>query len=78
MNRFKNKANLQNYQKANLFLHLMYNLRNRAFYFENLYNLNDDNKPRLSTKIYKPKITINLAPAKIKVFLKDLIDELSK
>lgn len=56
----------------------MYNLRNRAFYFENLYNLNDDNKPRLSTKIYKPKIIINLAPAKIKVFLKDLIDELSK
>lgn len=78
VNRFKNKANLQNYQKANLLLHLLYNLRNRAFHFENFYKLNDDNKPRISAKIYKPKIIINLASAKIKVFLKDLIDELSK
>lgn len=31
VNRFKNKANLQNYQTANLLLRLLHNLRNRAF-----------------------------------------------
>lgn len=80
-NRFKDKANLQNYQKANLLIHLLHNLRNRAFHFENLYKLNNDNKPRLSAKLnYKNrrKFTINLEFIKIQTFLNDLIDELSK
>ena len=77
-NRFKDKTNLQNYQKANLLLHLLRNLRNRAFHFENLYKLNNDNRPRLSARFFKSKAIINLETAKIQVFLNDLIDELSK
>lgn len=82
VNRFKNKANLQNYQKANLLLHLLHNLRNRAFHFENLYKLNGNNQPRLNACVRNDSKTsisiINLETAKIKVFLNDLIDELSK
>lgn len=81
-NRFKDKANLQNYQKANLLIHLLHNLRNRAFHFENLYKLNNSNQPRLNACIennHKTTICIiNLETAKIQVFLNDLIDELSK
>lgn len=80
-NRFKDKTNLQNYQKVSLLLMLLHNLRNRAFHFENLYKLNNDNKPRLSAKLtYKNKrnFTINLETTKIQTFLNDLIDELSK
>lgn len=77
-NRFKNKANLQNYQKVSLLLNLLHNLRNRAFHFENLYKLNNNNKPRLSAKLHKSKIIINLEATKIQTFLNDLIDELSK
>lgn len=77
-NRFKNKANLQNYQKVSLLLLLLRNLRNRAFHFENLYKLNNDNRPRLSAKLYKSKFAINLETSKIQVFLNDLIDELVK
>lgn len=79
-NRFTDKTNLQNYQKVSLLLSLLHNLRNRAFHFENLYKLNNDNKPRLSAKLTyknKRKFTINLETAKIQVFLNDLIDELS-
>ena len=80
-NRFKNKANLQNYHKAKLLAHLLRNLRNRAFHFENLYKLNEDNKPRLIASIKDEKgslCVINLEPSKIQVFLGDLIKELSK
>lgn len=78
-NRFKDKTNLQNYQKANLLLHLLRNLRNRAFHFENLYKLNNYNKPRLIASIVndtKSICVINLETAKIQVFLNDLIDEI--
>ena len=77
-NDFKNGSQLRRYQKAGLLLHLLHNLRNRAFHFENLYKLNIDNQPRLSAKLCKQKFIINLETAKIQVFLNDLIDELSK
>ena len=80
-NRFKNKANLQNYHKVSLLLHLLRNLRNRAFHFENLYKLNEYSKPRLVASIRSNKNSIcvvNLETSKIKVFLEDLIIELSK
>lgn len=77
-NHLKNGSNLRHYHKVSLLLNLLHNLRNRAFHFENLYKLNNDNKPRLSAKLHKPKIIINLEASKIKVFLKDLIDDLSK
>ena len=79
-NHLKNGSNLRRYHKVNLLLHLLRNLRNRAFHFENLYRLNNDNKPRLSAKFddNNPKIVINLEATKIQTFLNDLIDELSK
>lgn len=82
MNRFRDKANLQNYQKANLFIRLLHNLRNRAFHFENLYKLNNNNQPRLNACITNDNKTsiciINLKSTRIKIFLNDFIDELSK
>lgn len=81
-NRFKDKANLQNYQKANLLIHLLHNLRNRAFHFENLYKLNNHKQPRLNACVKNDNKTsmciINLEITKIQTFLNDLIDELSK
>ena len=78
VNGFKNGSKLRRYQKAGLILHLLRNLRNRAFHFENLYKLNIDNQPRLSATLKKPKFIINLEVTKIQMFLNDLIDELSK
>ena len=75
---FKNGSQLRRYQKAGLLVHLLRNLRNRAFHFENLYKLNNDNRPRLSATFVKPKAVINLENTKIQIFLNDLIDELSK
>ena len=80
-NYFKDSSCLRYYYKANLLLHLLRNLRNRAFHFENLYKLNSQNKPRLIASIKNNKhsiCVINLETAKIQVFLNDLIDELSK
>ena len=77
-NNFKNGSQLRRYQKAGLLVHLLRNLRNRAFHFENLYKLNNDNRPRLSATFVKPKAVINLENTKIQIFLNDLIDELSK
>ena len=81
VNRLKDGSCLRYYYKANLLLHLLRNLRNRAFHFENLYKLNSQNKPRLIASIKNNKqsiCVINLETAKIQVFLNDLIDELSK
>lgn len=72
---------MQNYHKVRLLLHLLRNLRNRAFHFENLYKLNDENKPRLMASIKNNEnalCVINLETSKIKLFLKDLIKELMK
>ncbi len=79
-NHFKDGSTLRRYYKGNLLLHLLHNLRNRAFHFENLYKLNNDNRPRLSAYIAykKPKFMINLESSKIQVFLDDFIDGLMK
>lgn len=71
----RNKG-LRDYQKVSLLLLLFKNLRNRAFHFENLYKLNNDNKPRLSASIQnnnKQKMIINLATENIEIFLDDIL-----
>lgn len=81
VNYLKDGSYLRYYYKANLLLHLLRNLRNRAFHFENLYKFNNQNKPRLIASITNSKksiCVINLENAKIQVFLNDLIDELAK
>ena len=80
-NRFKNGTRLRRYHKAKLLVHLLRNLRNRAFHFENLYKLNEDKKPRLIASIKSSEnllAVINLETSKIQVFLEDLISEFSK
>ena len=80
-NRFKNGVRLRRYHKAKLLVHLLRNLRNRAFHFENLYKLNDDKKPRLIASIKSSEnslAVINLETSKIQVFLDDLIGEFRK
>ena len=80
--KFKSGFHIRRYHKARILLHLLRNLRNRAFHFENLYKLNNNNQPRLSACIDDDtKMTIciiNLKSAKIQIFLNNLIDELSK
>lgn len=82
VNKFKSGFKLRRYHKAKLLLHLLRNLRNRAFHFENLYKLNNNNQPRLNACIdddSKRTISIiNLETTKIQMFLNDFIDELSK
>ena len=80
MNYISDGARLRHYQKAKLLIYLLRNLRNRAFHFENLYKLNNDNQPRLNAMLNKNKqvFIINLETAKIQIFLNDLIDELVK
>ncbi|MCI7410225.1 MAG: hypothetical protein MSS67_00690 [Helicobacter bilis] len=71
----RNKG-LRDYQKVSLLLPLFKNLRNRAFHFENLYKLNNDNKPRLSASIQNKnnqKMIINLATENIEIFLDDIL-----
>ncbi|MGX3044203.1 hypothetical protein [Helicobacter sp. T3_23-1056] len=81
-NKFKSGFKLRRYHKSRLLLHLLRNIRNRAFHFENLYKLNNNNQPRLNACIYDDsKMTIciiNIDSAKIQVFLNDLIYELLK
>lgn len=80
-NYFKDSSGLRRYHKVRLLLHLLRNLRNRAFHFENLYKINDENKPRLMASIKNKEnalCVINLETSKIKLFLKDLIVELMK
>ena len=82
VNKFKSGFKLRRYHKAKLLLHLLRNLRNRAFHFENLYKLNNNNQPRLNACIDDDSKTtlsiINLETTKIQMFLNDFIDELSK
>lgn len=71
----RNKG-LRDYQKVSLLLLLFKNLRNRAFHFENLYKLNNNNKPRLSASIQNKnnqKMIINLATENIEIFLDDIL-----
>lgn len=67
-----NKNNkLLNYQKVSMAYALIRTIRNRAFHFENLYKLNPNGAPRLSTK--RGKTLIGIEPQKIETFLNDVL-----
>ena len=74
-NYFKDGSCLRYYYKANLLLHLLRNLRNRAFHFENLYKRNANGTPRLSdTRIFgRIKVVVGIEPSKMEMFLDDMI-----
>lgn len=67
-----NKNNkLLNYQKVWFAYSLIRTIRNRVFHFENLYKLNENKTPRLSTK--RGKTIIGIEPTKIECFLNDIL-----
>lgn len=51
-------------------------IRNRAFHFENLYKLNQNSTPRISTKIGKTLVGID--PDKFEFFINDILDCFNK
>lgn len=75
------KQNLSNYAKAHIALNLLWTIRNRAYYWENLLKIQPNNRPRIATpfsgkteNIPMDKIlVIGIEPNKITLFLDDLI-----
>ncbi|WP_233704396.1 hypothetical protein [Helicobacter cynogastricus] len=53
----RENAHPRRYEKADLLLQLLRNLRNRAFHFENLYKCTPKGDPRLTAKITADKHT---------------------
>lgn len=73
----KKKSRLRNFEKVDIALNLLQNLRNRSYHWENLLKVRVTNTfppityPRLTTKIHNVQIGIH--PFKIERFLSDLI-----
>jgi hypothetical protein len=65
------KFEWRNYQKVKIIYSIIRTIRNRAFHFENLYKLNANGTPRLSTKLQE--IIIGIEPSKIEIFLNDIL-----
>ena len=63
------KFNLLNYQKVKILYDLAVKIRNRAFHFENLYKLNDDQ--RISTRVGKTLVGID--PQMLEDFINDAL-----
>jgi hypothetical protein len=70
--RFNKSDKLLNYQKVKIVYDLLVKIRNRAFHFENLYKLNSNMTPRISTKVGKTLVGID--PNKLEVFICDILD----
>lgn len=68
------KTYFKNFEKVDIVLSLLQNLRNRSYHWENItktINKNGIDYPRLTTKVKNTHIGIN--PNKIEIFLDDLI-----
>ena len=70
------KNKLLNYQKVKILYDLAVKIRNRAFHFENLYKLNDDQTPRISTRVGKTLVGID--PQMLENFINDVLFVLMK
>lgn len=69
---FNKKDKLLNYQKVKIVYNLLTTVRNRAFHFENLYKLNQNFTPRISTKVGKTLVGID--PKNLEEFIIDILD----
>ena len=69
---FNKKDKLLNYQKVRIVYNLLTTVRNRAFHFENLYKLNQNFTPRISTKVGKTLVGID--PKNLEEFIIDILD----
>ncbi|GAA7387545.1 hypothetical protein MM0345_14920 [Helicobacter pylori] len=74
------KQHLSNYAKAYIALNLLWTIRNRAYHWENLLKLRENNRPRITTRfireLEKPtskSFNFGIMPNKIVSFLDDLI-----
>ncbi|WQY13824.1 CAAX protease [Helicobacter pylori] len=75
------KQNLSNYAKAHIALNLLWTIRNRAYHWENLFKIQLNKRPRITTYFTglkdndRAKIPMNISvePSKIVLFLDDLI-----
>lgn len=73
---FNKNDKLLNYQKVTIVYDLLVKIRNRAFHFENLYKLNQNSTPRISTKVGKTLVGID--PDKFEFFINDILDCFNK
>lgn len=68
---FNKKHKWLNFEKVSITFSLIRTIRNRAFHFENLYKLNENTTPRLSTKLHGQ--IIGIEPKSINTFLDDIL-----
>ncbi len=78
--KFNKHNNMFNYQKVKIVFNLALTIRNRAFHFENLYKLNENKRPRISTslKFGKEKVLVGVDPDKLEIFINDLLVSFDK
>lgn len=69
--KFNKKHKWLNFEKTSITFSLIRTIRNRAFHFENLYKLNENSTPRLSTKLHGQ--IIGIEPNNINAFLDDIL-----
>ncbi|BDB64139.1 hypothetical protein T36_0586 [Helicobacter cinaedi] len=70
----KQKSRLRNFEKVNIALSLLQNLRNRSYHWENIMKTTqkqDKTYPRLTTKQHN--VIIGIHPNNIELFLDDII-----
>ena len=68
---FNKKHNWLRFQKVRICYSLILAIRNRAFHFENLFKLNENGTPRISTNLHGQ--IIGIEPQKIETFLNDVL-----
>lgn len=69
--KFNRKEKLLNYQKVKIAYDLLVKIRNRAFHFENIYKLNDNKTPRISSRV--GKTLVGIEPQMIEIFINDVL-----
>ncbi|QKF93137.1 ATPase [Campylobacter sp. CCUG 57310] len=66
------KSGMLHYKKVKIAYSLILTIRNRAFHFENLYKLNKNGAPRISTK--HDEIIVGIDPDLLESFIDDILE----
>ena len=67
----QSKSTMLNYKKVKICYSLLLTIRNRALHWENLYKLNTDGTPRISTNL--DGIVVGVDPESLKLFIDDIL-----
>ena len=67
----QSKSTMLNYKKVKICYSLLLTIRNRALHWENLYKLNTDGTPRISTNL--DGIVVGIDPENLKLFIDDIL-----